>query len=166
MTSSKNVALLIVLALVAFLGIAAARQTAGDSGNSIAFPKDYRGWHHAKTMVIEAGHPLASPFEGLHNIYVNDKGLEAHKKAAPFPDGSILVFDLFETAKSDSAITTDKRKFVAVMVKDAAKYKETGGWGFERFDARFRPTHTDSKGCFQCHVSGDTTDFVLSRYVE
>lgn len=166
MTSRKNVVLLIGLALVALLGIAGARQSIGDSGNAIAFPKEYRSWNHAKSMVIEAGHPLASPFEGLHNIYVNDKGLEAHKKATSFPDGSILVFDLFEAAKADSAITTDKRKFVAVMVKDAAKYKETGGWGFERFDARFRPTHTDSKGCFQCHVSSDTTDFVLSRYIE
>ena len=159
----RRIALGGVLAVLVLVAVAALPRD-DKANNEIPFPKDYRHWNHAKTMILEPGHPLASPFEGLHNIYVNEKGLEAHKKGTAFPDGSMLVFDLFEVSKADEAIVTAKRKFVAVMLKDSATYKETGGWGFERFDARFKPTHADGKGCFQCHVANDSSDWVFSRF--
>jgi hypothetical protein len=152
---------------VALLASTAAVTAAGayqSKPAQIQFPKEYRGWNHAKTMIIKPGHALASPFEGLHNIFVNDKGLEAHKKGSVFPDGSMLVFDLHAVNVSEDAVTTGKRKFVGVMLKDSGQFAGTGGWGFEVFDAAFKPTQADSKGCYECHAQNDKSDGVFSRF--
>lgn len=132
---------------------------------SIAYPEDYRQWSHIKTMLIEPGHQLENPFQGIHHIYANQeayKGLESGE----YPDGSILVFDLLNYIEKDKTIQEGERKLVGVMVKDAKKYAETGGWGFEGFAGNSRTDRLVSDGgtsCFGCHAPQKAGDFVYSK---
>jgi len=47
----------------------------------------------------------------------------------------VLAFDLLHYVEKDKAIQEGERKLLGVMHKNANKYPETGGWGFEGFAA-------------------------------
>jgi hypothetical protein len=96
---------------------------------------EYRSWPHVKSMVIfDEKHPLFASFGGLHHVYANDKAFPSTGTLKAFPDGSVLVFVLFELAEKDGAYATGAKKLTAVMEK-AGKYKDTGGWGFQAWGA-------------------------------
>ena len=35
----------------------------------VDYPEGYRQWVHLKSMLIEPGHPLENPFQGIHHVY-------------------------------------------------------------------------------------------------
>ncbi|MEQ1571909.1 MAG: cytochrome P460 family protein [Myxococcota bacterium] len=133
---------------------------------SVAYPEGYRGWNHVKTMEIEAGHALSDPFQGVHHVYVNDTGASALKAGKALPTGTVLAFDLLASVAADHARAEGARKFVGVMVKDPQRYGATGGWGFEVFvgDTRERAVTDGGAGCFTCHQSQASSDYVFSRW--
>lgn len=132
----------------------------------VPYPTGYRHWHHVKSMVIEQGHPLFDAFGGIHHLYANASALEGYH-AGKFPDGAVIVFDLLEANRADSAVTEGARKVVGVMHKDAQKYAATGGWGFEGFaggDPSTRAVGADAAtACYACHTSEKDHDYVFSR---
>ncbi len=131
---------------------------------------DYRQWTHVKSMVIfDETHPLYKSFGGMHHIYVNAKGLKASQAGGPYPDGSTLVFVLYEAVNEDGAYVAGKKKVEAIMVKDRHRFAETGGWGFQAFDPQ---THQPlikqadvTSACYNCHASVKDRDYVFSRFV-
>ncbi len=135
----------------------------------VAYPTGYRKWTHVKSMVIfSKEHKLFANFGGLHNVYVNDIGWPSLQKSRTYPDGSILVFELFDISTSQGAIEArGGRKFLAVMKKNSKQYAPTGGWGFEVFQG-YEATGSlkDAKQCFDCHASQKMKDFVFSDYME
>lgn len=151
-----------LLFAAAFLTFAAPT-LAGDA--AVAYPDNYRSWHHVKSMVIEEGHPLFGAFGGIHHIYANPKALEGYR-TGKFGDGSVIVFDLLESNRSDSALNEGARKVAGVMHKDAKKYAATGGWGFEGFGGGARDKRVvgsdAASACFGCHAPQKDSDFVFS----
>jgi hypothetical protein len=151
-------------ALTTLIAIGAA--SAG-STSTVEYPDGYRSWRHVKSMVIEPGHALAGLVEGTHHIYANDKAMQGYRKR-PFPQGAVLVFDLFETQRDGKALVEGARKAVIVMRKDSARFAATDGWGYEVFAAgdRKKPQVGDKAGetCHSCHVSQRERDFVFSDY--
>ncbi len=131
----------------------------------VPYPNGYRDWHHAKTMVINPGHPLYDAFGGIHHLYANKRALEGYAKGK-FPDGAVIVFDLLEVKVADNAVTEGPRKVVGVMHKDAKKFAATGGWGFEGFKGDSRTERAvganAAKACFECHTSQKGRDYVFS----
>lgn len=136
--------------------------------NPVPFPTGWRGWTHVKTMAITSDqHPLFNAFGGVHHIYVNQKGLNAAKSGGPYPDGSVLVFDLLEWTESGGAYTEGARKLIGVMHKNSTKFKDTGGWGFEGFkggDSKERLVTDPVSQCYNCHTAQKDSDYVFSRY--
>ncbi len=132
----------------------------------VPYPQGYRQWTHVKTMQLKPGHPLYEAFGGIHHIYANKNAVQGYR-AGRFADGSVLVFDLLEAKDEGAAVSEGPRKVLGVMRKDAAKYKQTGGWGFEAFkgDSRTeRAVGGNAKtACFQCHTSQRDHDYVFSR---
>lgn len=131
----------------------------------VDYPEDYRDWTHVKSMVIEPGHALANPFQGIHHIYANPKARKGYKKG-DFPEGSVIVFDLLQYDSKDHAKTESDRKLIGVMKKDK-RYKATGGWAFQAFkgDSETQKLVDDGgKSCFGCHASKKNQDFVFSSY--
>lgn len=134
--------------------------------NKVAYPEGYRSWTHTKSMLIHPGHALADPFQGIHHIYANSKAL-AGLKSGKYEDGSTFVFDLLNYVDKDLTITEGERKLIGVMHKDAKTYAATGGWGFEGFGGNKkteRLTKDGGKGCFDCHTSEKSKDYVFSEY--
>lgn len=132
---------------------------------TVAFPEGYRNWQHAKSMLIQPGHALADPFQGIHHIYLNFKAAKGMKNGS-YEDGSVFVFDLLNYVEKDKTITEGERKLVGVMHKDAKKYASTGGWGFEGFAGNSkseRLVKDGGKGCFDCHASEKAKDYVFSE---
>ena len=135
--------------------------------NAVAFPSDYRSFTHVKSMVITEGHPLFDAFGGIHHVYANDLALSALKAGKAYPDGAIFVFDLLEAESGQGAFTEGKRKVLAVMVKDAKKFSETGGWGFQAFaggDPSSPVVKDAKKDCFACHEAKSKSDYVFSTF--
>ncbi len=134
--------------------------------SKVPYPEDYRNWSHVKSMIIEPGHPLENPFQGIHHIYGNEKSLEG-LTSGKYADGSVLVFDLLNYVKKNNTIQEGKRKLVGVMHKDAKKYAKTGGWGFEGFAANSKTERLTKDGgasCFSCHLPQKNGDYVFSRF--
>ncbi len=134
----------------------------------VEYPTGYRQWAHVKSMVIFSDkNPLFAQFGGMHHIYANADAMRAFTKGGTFPDGSVIVFDLLEAKEEDGAYVAHDRKLVGVMRKDRAKYKATGGWGFEGFKG---DSHEDrmvkdaNAECFACHQKQKDNDFVFSGY--
>ena len=148
-----------ILATCAVLG-------AQGGGNKVAYPEGYRGWTHVKSMVIQAGHPLFDAFGGLHHIYANPAAAEALRASKSFPNGAVFVFDLLTADTENNAIVEGPRKVVGVMHRDAVRFKDTGGWGFEAFkaDTRDRVVKDAAKECFACHKADQPQDFVFSTW--
>ena len=101
--------------------------------------------------------------------------IEAYRKDGRFPDGTVLVKEVFKTATQEMTTGTvshaEKLKGWFVMVKDSAgRYPGNAlwgdGWGWSWFDAA-SPTKTTSTdyrlNCKSCHVPAQATDWV---YVE
>lgn len=132
----------------------------------VPYPEGYRNWAHVKSMVINPGHPLYDAFGGIHHLYANPKALAGYKKGV-FPDGAVIVFDLLAAKTDGNAVQEGERKVVGVMVKQAAQYRQTGGWGFEGFKADTRERAVGSNAaaaCFQCHTAQKDKDFVFSQW--
>ena len=124
--------LLLAVAVVVSLGTLIAQ---APKKPPMAYPSDFRHWRHVKSMVVfSSQNKLFDKFGGLHNVYVNDTGWPALSKNKLFPDGSMLVLELFDTSNSMGAIEPrPNHKAVYVMKKSAKLYADTGGWGFEVF---------------------------------
>lgn len=139
---------------------------AADKG--VPYPEGYRHWLHVKTMLIEPGHALEDPFQGIHHVYAN-KHAEKGLKEGKYANGSVLVFDLLKYEEKDKTIQEGERKLVGVMVKDDKKYAATGGWGFEGFAGNSkteRLTKDGGKSCYGCHEPQQKSDYVFSKYRE
>ncbi len=80
-----------------------------------------------------------APFDGLHHVYVNDTGSSAARSGEPYPDDTLLVFDLFASLLAEHAHVAGPRKFTAVRVKGA------------------------TAECFGCHAARKPTDCVFAR---
>jgi hypothetical protein len=158
----QRVSILTVCCTVAFLTVALAAETAKQT---VKYPEGYRQWPLVKSMVIQEGHKAYDMFGGIHQIYANKKALDALTKGKPYSDAAVFVFDLQEAISKDNAITQGPRKFIGVMQKDAKKFADTGGWGFEGFkgDSKERMV-TEMKTCFKCHESKKETGYVFSQY--
>jgi hypothetical protein len=131
-------------------------------------PAEYRHWFHVNTMIVDKASPLFKDLGGMHNVYANLSAEEALKKGGSYPDGAMFVTDLHDFTISDGSYVEGDRKGLAVMVKDAAKYGPTGGWGFQFFlggDGK-KPFVTDAASqCFACHTPRKDHDYVYSTYI-
>lgn len=135
--------------------------------NGIAMYPDYMSW-----KVIA---PSYREDKGQIRIITGNKiavaGLKAGKK--PLPDGSVLAKVAWKAEKHPSfPVATVAGDFVQVefMVKDAKKYKDTGGWGFARFVGNALKPYGKDAGfvgeCFGCHTPVANNDYLFTRIVQ
>lgn len=132
-----------------------------DTVEDIAFPNGYRAWTHIKTAVIGPANPAFPRFGGMHGIYANPAAMEGYREGR-FPDGSVIVFDVHETAASQGIEQPGRRRFIDVMTKSG------GSWRFGEFagDSKTQRNVTMAQGetqCATCHAQSPT-DHVFSRF--
>lgn len=132
----------------------------------IGYPDGYRHWTHVKSMTIHEGHPLESPFLGIHHVYANEPALQG-LQIGTFNDGSMFVFDLLQSKDAGNASVEGDRVLVGVMLKDSARFPDTDGWGYQAWS---NDSHTqtlvsdDGVSCHACHNQQKEQDFVFSQW--
>jgi hypothetical protein len=147
-----------------------------DSKGNIRVPADYRttyqmlgSWAVAKDKDDGPGS------KQLHVVYASPGTIAAYRKAGHFPDGTVLVKEVFNTTtKAMTTGTVSSAGTLAgwfVMVKDrAGRFPENklwgDGWGWSWFDATNpqKTTSTDYKtDCQSCHEPARKSDWVYTR---
>jgi len=95
-------------------------------------------------------------------------GLRAGKK--PLPDGSVLAKIAWKAVRHPAfPVATEPGEFAQVefMVKDAGKYRKTGGWGFARFVGKDLKPYGKDAGfvgeCFGCHTPVAGNDYLFTK---
>jgi len=108
----------------------------------------------------------------LHVVYASPGTVAAYRNDGRFPDGAVLVKEVFETGTAEMTTGTvshaETLKGWFVMVKDgnghyAANKLWGDGWGWSWFDAAnpSKTTSTDYKtDCRSCHVPAQDSDWV------
>lgn len=136
------------------------------ASDAIEYPDGYRQWTHVKSMTIHKGHALETPFLGIHHVYANDKalsGLQSHD----YEDGAAFAFDQLEYQTKDKASIEGPRVLLGIMVKDNARFPETGGWGYEAWAGDSRSERLVKDGgasCHGCHMQRKEQDFIFTEW--
>jgi len=148
-------------------------QIAVDKTGNIRVPDiDYRkNWVALGSWAVAAEEGTAGS-EGIHQVYTQLESVEAYRKSGKFPDGAVLIKELYSTKTEDMTTGTvsrvDKITGWFVMVKDTGNkfpYRKLwgDGWGWAYFDAD-NPTKTTSSDyktdCKGCHVPAQNTDWI------
>jgi len=147
-----------VIATILLLGVSARAES------TVPYPAEYRKWQVTKTYVIGPGSKVYAKSGGMHHYYANEAAREGFR-TGKFPRGAIIVDERLKTKQEDGVTEEGERHGVAVMMKDPDKYRDTGGWGFDRFVGDTRTDGADAElrsRCFNCHVGAKDKDFVFS----
>lgn len=108
----------------------------------------------------------------LHVVYASPGATEAYNESGRFPDGTVLVKEVFEAGTAEMTTGTvsyqNTLKGWFVMVKDSKNSfpdnKLWGnGWGWSWFDRAdpLKTTSTDFQSdCLSCHVPAKETDWI------
>lgn len=152
-------------AALALLAHTTAHSAPPAAPNGIELPQGYKDWR-----VIASSHREDN--KTLRVILGNDIAIEAARagKTRPWPEGSILAKlvwkDGAHAAWPSATVPTD---FVHAefMVKDSARFADTGGWGFARWKGMDQVPHGQDAGfageCFACHLPVKDADYVFTH---
>ena len=170
------VGLLALVSLAAYgqMGTAAndpAAKGVVDASGNLRVPAHYRtSYQFLGSWAVQEA-PDKSPTQ-LHIVYASPGTIAAYRKHKRFPDGSVLVKEVFQTdtgsMKTGIVSRAQTLKGWFVMVKDA-KDSHPGnalwgdGWAWSWFDAD-NPSKTTSTNyrvnCLPCHVPARATDWI------
>lgn len=145
-----------------------------DGEGNMRVPPDYRtSYQVLGTWAVAADDGPGS--KQMHVVYASPGTIAAYRKDGRFPDGTVLVKEVFNTTtKPMTTGTVSSAGALAgwfLMVKDdVGRYQGNklwgDGWGWAWFDAadRKKTTSTDyKKDCQSCHVPAQASDWVYSH---
>jgi len=133
--------------------------------NGIELPAGYRDWR-----MLGVSHRTDN--STLRVILGNPAAIEAARagQTRPWPDGVILAKLVWKDAVHPAwAAATVPGEIVQAefMVKDAEKYRDTGGWGFARWKGLDQTPYGKDAGfvqeCFGCHTPVRDNDYVFTH---
>jgi hypothetical protein len=142
-----------------------------DADGKLRVPADYRTSYNFLGSWAVADGAGKTPNQ-LHVVYASPGTIAAYRKDKRFPDGSVLVKEVFQATTGPMKTGTVSRaqtlKGWFVMVKDS-KDSHPGnalwgdGWAWSWFDAD-NPSKTTSTNyrvnCLTCHVPARATDWI------
>jgi hypothetical protein len=180
MSSTKalfGIALAIPVAFGAIYG-STAQQLSGaavDETGNLRVPEGYRTSYQSLGVWAVAADQAGQGSQQLHEVYVSPGAIAAYRKDGDFPDGTVLVKEVYGT--ETNAMTTGlvsragELKGWFVMVRDAKNTRHGqklwgDGWGWSWFDGN-QPTRTASTDytadCRGCHLPAQASHWI---YVE
>ena len=142
-----------------------------DATGNLRVPDDYlTTYQFLGTWAVASDQGQGS--KELHVVYASPGTITAYRKDGRFPDGAVLVKEVFETATTGMTTGTvshaETLKGWFVMIKDSHDRHPGNrlwgdGWGWSWFDADnpSKTTSTDYKtDCLGCHVPARASDWV------
>ena len=176
--------LTIASAAVALVVLGGAGVTSSDK-NSVKVPgglsfSEFRGYEGWETVAVS--HPKDSQL--LNVIVANPVMIEAFRSGIPvsgksFPNGAKMAKISWSPRQHPEAPFSvkvpDNLAGIGFMVKDSARFPESGGWGYAQFDYvpssdNFTPNTSlqanDAKCGAACHTIAKSKDFVFTNYAK
>jgi hypothetical protein len=160
-----------ILAMVTVAADGQTGTTVADATGNLHVPDAYRtAYQSLGSWAVAADQGQGA--KELHVVYSSPGTITAYRRDGRFPDGAVLVKEVFQTATGQMTTgivsRADTLKGWFVMVKDSngryAGNKLWGdGWGWSWFDAAnpTKTTSTDYKtDCLGCHVPAQSSDWV------
>jgi len=171
----KHIALVFALAAgatVALGGAVSNSMTAAKDGK-ITVPENFRTTYEFLGAWAVAGDADTGGGIGQHIVYASPGTIEAYRKTGKFPDGAVLVKELFngktESLTTGSATSAAEVAGYFVMVKDAqGKHKgplwgDGWGWAFFKAGDTKNTVSTDYQAdCLACHEPVRDSDLIYS----
>jgi len=142
-----------------------------DVNGNLHVPDSYRATYQFLGNWAVAANQGAGSKE-LHVVYASPGTISAYRQNGRFPDGALIVKEVFDTATGPMTTGTVSRaenlKGWFVMMKDdkdryAGNKLWGDGWGWAWFDAAnpSKATSTDYKtDCRSCHVPAQASDWI------
>lgn len=141
-----------------------------DAAGHLRVPAHYRTLYQALgSWAIAADTGKGS--KEIHPVYASPGAIDSYRKTGHFPDGTVLVKEVFETSTIPMTTGTvshaDKLKGWFIMVRDSRNTHPGNplwgdGWGWSWFDVG-NPLKTTSTNfrtdCLGCHVPAKATDW-------
>lgn len=183
MRISKAIGIAVAITLTAVVVVALVHANRGSSGSGQAVtsvvdakgklrvPENYRTRYQSLgTWAIAADSGRGS--KEMHEVYASPGTIEAFRSAGRFPDGAVLVKEVFGTSTMGMTTGTVSHAVALkgwfVMVKDGRNSHPGNplwgdGWGWSWFDANqpLKTTSTNYKtDCQGCHVPAKSTDWI------
>lgn len=170
--------LLAIVALAAYGGMdttasrdLSKRKAIADDAGNLHVPDTYRTTYELLgSWAVAADQGQGS--QQLHVVYASPGTIAAYRTDGRFPDGAVLVKEVFKAATRQMTTGTvshaETLKGWFVMMKDS-KGRHAGnklwgdGWGWSWFDADSpsKTTSTDYKtDCQSCHVPARASDWI------
>lgn len=146
-----------------------------DEKGNISIPKNFRSWRFLGTWGVATDEDDQVGSMGFHNVYTQPETVAAFRSSGKFPDGAVLVKELFEA--TTNTMTTGEISYATetegwfIMIKDTqGRFKENkllgDGWGWALFNADDPATTVteDYKAeCIPCHVPAKKDDWIYVR---
>jgi len=146
-------------------------QTVVDTEGNLRVPADYRtSYQFLGSWAVASG--VSKTPDQIHVVYASPGTITAYLNDKRFPDGSVLVKEVYQTTTGKMTTGTVSRaqtlKGWFVMVKES---KDThpgnalwgDGWAWSWFDAD-TPSKTTSTNyrvnCLPCHIPARATDWI------
>jgi hypothetical protein len=183
MRISKAVGIAVAITLTAVVVVALVHANRASSGSgqavtnvvdakgNLRVPENYRTLYQSLgTWAIAADSGRGS--KEMHEVYASPGTIEAYRSGGRFPDGAVLVKEVFGTSTMGMTTGTVSHAVALkgwfVMVKDGRNSHPGNplwgdGWGWSWFDANqpLKTTSTNYKtDCQGCHVPAKSTDWI------
>jgi hypothetical protein len=146
-----------------------------DAHGNLRVPVNYRtAYQFLGSWAIAADKGIQGSKQ-IHNVYASPGALAAFRRDGSFPDGTVLVKEVHQTATQSMTTGTvshaDKLAGWFVMVKESKNLHPDNklwgdGWAWSWFDAGkpLKTTSTDyKKDCLACHEPARSTDLVYTQ---
>lgn len=152
-----------------------------DKTGNIQKPIGYRdnyqilGAYSVNSPIPMDGSPRVTGTEDMHYTYASPGTAEYYRKTGKFPDGAVLVKEVFGT--DHGLLTTGDAHWASgtkqwfVMIKDEKGrfpnnpiWAEGWGWALFKSDAPDKQVATDfRKDCWGCHIPAQATDWIYVK---
>jgi hypothetical protein len=142
-----------------------------DAQGNIEVPEGYRtSFQFLGTWAVAADDGKGAG--QIHTVYASPGAVDGYMKDGHFPDGAVLVKEVFEAATATMTTGTVSHEQTLkgwfVMVRDSKTSHPDNklwgdGWGWSWFDASNskKTTSTDFRSdCLSCHIPAKETDWI------
>jgi hypothetical protein len=141
-----------------------------DSQGRLKLPTDYRKWVFVGAPLTPNGlNGGSAGFPEYHNVYIQEKNVDAYLKNGVFPEGTVIIKELTRvlnpTFPDGSTTEPSGRGYfngvfngIDATVKGSKKFAGTNGWGFFTFGHHSEPyegyaAEAPATQCASCHIA-------------
>ena len=135
----------------------------------VGAPLTPEGLNHGKYNCDEPTGSTRSNFPEYHNVYIEQKNVDAYLRTGSFPEGTVIVKELTRvlnpTFPDGSRQEPSGRGYfngayngIDLSIKDSKRFAKTNGWGFFTFGHHPMPYNKSSaerpaSECAGCHIA-------------